>query len=75
MNPFLKRVGVALYGSLWQSELARDLRLTDRTIRRWLTHESEIPQQYVLDVLELVVAHQTELADIRRILIEIAPYD
>jgi predicted transcriptional regulator len=31
----LAAAGRALYGKLWQSELARDLGKTDRTIRRW----------------------------------------
>lgn len=31
----LETVGRALYGSVWQSELARALGISDRTIRRW----------------------------------------
>ena len=32
----LQRCGEALYGSRWQSELARDLDISDRTMRRWI---------------------------------------
>ncbi len=37
LTPFtLRKAGPALYGERWQSELARALGVTDRTIRRWL---------------------------------------
>lgn len=32
----LQRSGEALYGPRWQSELARDLDVADRTMRRWV---------------------------------------
>lgn len=31
----LKSVGEALYGPRWQSDIAHDLEVSDRTIRRW----------------------------------------
>lgn len=31
----LARVGVALFGSRWQSDMAQALGVTDRTVRRW----------------------------------------
>jgi len=37
------RVGAALYGPRWQSELARDLGVSDRTVRRWAAGEQPIP--------------------------------
>jgi len=37
------RVGGALYGPRWQSELARDLGVSDRTVRRWAAGEQPIP--------------------------------
>jgi len=33
---WLAQVGEALYGQRWQSELARELNVSDRTMRRWL---------------------------------------
>ena len=40
-NPnHLAAAGRALYGQLWQSALARDLGVNDRTMRRWVAgHE------------------------------------
>ena len=31
----LSRISTLLYGQRWQSALARDLDVTDRTVRRW----------------------------------------
>lgn len=39
----LAKAGAALYGPRWQSELARSLGVSDRTMRRWLSGEHEIP--------------------------------
>src|SRR5215470_14699039 len=37
------QIGRALYGERWQTSLATDLDIADRTMRRWLTGESAIP--------------------------------
>lgn len=36
----LSRVGVALYGPRWKSDLARDLGVTYRTLQRWCVEGS-----------------------------------
>lgn len=36
--------GRALYGDRWQTSLAEDLTVADRTIRRWLAGDSPIPE-------------------------------
>jgi hypothetical protein len=36
--------GRALYGERWQTSLAQDLAVADRTMRRWLAGESSIPE-------------------------------
>ena len=44
MTPaLLADVGRALYGTRWQSELARALGVSGRTIRRWLVGSSPVP--------------------------------
>lgn len=44
MTPALLRsVGLALYGPHWQTFLARDLEVSDRTIRRWAGGMYPIP--------------------------------
>lgn len=35
-SKLLRDAGEALYGPRWQSDLARDLHVADRTMRRWL---------------------------------------
>ncbi|HEX3885562.1 MAG TPA: hypothetical protein VHW66_23115 [Stellaceae bacterium] len=37
--------GRALYGERWQTSVARDLHVSDRTVRRWLTGEFAIPAE------------------------------
>lgn len=46
MTPdLLAAAGAALYGPRWQSDLARDLDVGDRTMRRWATGRIEIPAE------------------------------
>lgn len=39
----LRAAGERLYGPEWQTALARRLRTTDRTVRRWAAGAAEIP--------------------------------
>ncbi len=43
MNELLQQAGEALYGPRWQSELARIVGVSDRTMRRWLAEPHDIP--------------------------------
>lgn len=45
--------GVALYGPRWQAELARELGVADRTIRRWVAGTSDVPAGLYVDLLRL----------------------
>jgi len=38
----LKQVGESLYGTRWQTKLARELPINVRTLRRWLSGEVAI---------------------------------
>lgn len=49
----LKDTGEALYGPRWQSELARDLGVADRTVRRWLSGATDMPPRVALDLWRL----------------------
>jgi predicted transcriptional regulator len=65
---FETAVGRALYGDRWQSDIARDLGVSDRTIRRWVSGE-DIPRLGVWrDLLALVISHEKELSAVKRIL-------
>jgi len=54
MNRLLQRVGEALYGPRWQSDLARDLAVSDRTMRRWVADAADRPAGVYIDCLRLV---------------------
>lgn len=53
MSRLLVECGEALYGTRWQSELARDLQVSDRTIRRWVAGTSDVPAGLYVDLLRL----------------------
>lgn len=53
MSRLLVEAGEALYGPRWQSELARDLDVSDRTMRRWTAGTSDVPSGLYLDLLRL----------------------
>lgn len=53
MSRLLVECGEALYGPRWQSELARDLAVSDRTVRRWVAGTSEVPSGLWVDLLRL----------------------
>jgi hypothetical protein len=50
----LADIGRALYGERWQTALAADLRVADRTLRRWLTGEAPIPDNIGREARELL---------------------
>src|SRR4051794_19888140 len=44
MSPdLLRRIGVALYGEHWHSDLARDLVVPRRTVQRWEAGDAPVP--------------------------------
>ena len=53
MSRLLVESGEALYGQQWQSALARDLGVADRTVRRWVAGTSEVPAGLYVDLLRL----------------------
>lgn len=53
MSRLLVECGEALYGPQWQSALARDLGVADRTVRRWVAGTSEVPAGLYVDLLRL----------------------
>lgn len=53
MSRLLVECGEAMYGQQWQSALARDLGVADRTVRRWVAGTSEVPAGLYVDLLRL----------------------
>lgn len=60
----LQQVGEALYGPRWQSDLARDLDVSDRTIRRWASGADDLPVGVYTDLLRLTVERVQTLTDL-----------
>lgn len=62
--------GRVLYGKRWQSALARDLKVSDRTVRRWVRGDSPIPEHAQRDLLlalqERYAALREALSDMNR---------
>jgi hypothetical protein len=42
-NVLLAEIGNVLYGPRWQTDLARDLGISDRTMRRWAANVADVP--------------------------------
>jgi hypothetical protein len=53
VSRLLVESGEALYGPRWQTELARDLGVSDRTMRRWVADTSAVPVGLYVDLLGL----------------------
>jgi hypothetical protein len=53
MSRLLVEAGEALYGPRWQSDLARDLAVSDRTVRRWAAGAIDLPAGVYVDLLRL----------------------
>ena len=60
----LAACGSALYGPQWQSPLARDLGISDRTVRRWLAGTSEMPAGVLSELLQLLQARAVTLGNL-----------
>lgn len=49
----LAETGEALYGPRWQTDLARALGVSDRTVRRWAAGTQAVPPGAYTDLLRL----------------------
>lgn len=49
-----KKVGAALFGPHWQTEIAEALKVNSRTVRRWISGEHPVPEDVTHDVLKLM---------------------
>ncbi len=58
----LHAAGAALYGPRWQSDLARDLGVSIRTMQRWAAGQISPPRGIYVDLLRLVSRRCDELA-------------
>lgn len=65
-SALLREAGQALYGPRWQSDLARDLKVSDRTVRRWDAGSHDMPAAIWSELRELLKARGLALATVRR---------
>lgn len=61
MTSLLVACGRALYGDRWQSPLARDLGVADRTMRRWVAGSYPVPDGIAADLFKLVQERRKDL--------------
>lgn len=59
----LQRMGLLLFGSCWQSDLAEALGVSDRTVRRWRTGAA-VPDGVVADIARLIADKRAALGDL-----------
>lgn len=64
MLDLLIECGQALYGQQWQSALARDLGVSDRTMRRWVAGTHPLPEGVRADLRRLCVARGAQLREL-----------
>ena len=63
MTPeLLRRAGEALYGPRWQSELARDLDISDRSMRTWA--KSGAPESATAEIIVLLEKRTADIAEL-----------
>lgn len=61
----LAEAGRVLFGDRWQSDMARELRLSDsRRIREWISGERSIPSGVRADVVKLLRLRATAAEDL-----------
>lgn len=60
----LRAVGEALYGDMWQSNLARDLGVNSRRVREWLAGERRTPSGVWADIAALLSERQAKIASL-----------
>ena len=53
MRDMLIKYGEALYGPRFATDLARDLGVSDRTMRRWLAGDTNPPEGILADLKRL----------------------
>ena len=61
----LREAGESLYGEQWQSAVARDLGVADRSVRRWLAGVHNIPPGVWGELYDLMIERGNLLAEVR----------
>lgn len=59
-RPLIVAIGLALWGTRWQSDMARDLGVSDRTVRRWVAGD-HVPPGIYADLAEIARERRTDI--------------
>lgn len=65
-SSLLREAGEALYGPRWQSEMARALDISNRTVRRWDEGSYPVPPGAWADLRALLKSRGLAMATVRR---------
>lgn len=60
----LREIGEALWGLHWQSEMARTLKVADRTVRRWAAGEFRIPVALEIELVPILRQRRETLGEL-----------
>jgi hypothetical protein len=60
-NNLLRTIGEQLYGPRWQTDLSRDISVSDRTMRRWTSGEDDVPEGAWRDIYHRLDNRVTDL--------------
>jgi hypothetical protein len=66
MLKLLHEAGALLYGPRWQSSFGRALKVSDRSVRRWLAEEHGLPEDLGPKLRRLIDTRISELKQMRR---------
>lgn len=64
MSDLLNRAGEALYGPQWQSQIARDLNVSDRHIRRMAAGDQPLKPGMALDLWRVALERAAALEEL-----------
>lgn len=60
----LAEIGQALYGTNWQTDMARALDVSDRQVRRWVAGTTPPPAGVYVDLMRIMQGRQIALDDL-----------
>lgn len=61
----LEQAGAVLFGPRWQTDLARALGVSDRTMRRWANGQNAVPDGLRAEILALFDERVEEIAKVK----------
>jgi hypothetical protein len=60
----LRKFGELLFGVRWQTELAKALSVSDRTVRRWLSGDTKVPPSVYEELKIMLVKRRAAIEEV-----------